>query len=185
MRLLHPLASPSAQPTPFPAPRVLDSRRCLAYLTIEHDGPIPHEFRRPMGNRIFGCDDCLAVCPWNRFAEASRDVRMALRPDLAAPPLADLARLDEAAFRARFAGTPVRRTGRDRAGPQRAPTRSAIRGEPALAARARRLLDDPAPIVRGAAGLWAWSRLVGPGGRARRGRAPPGPGARTRTSPPR
>ncbi len=144
----------------FPAPRVLDSRRCLAYLTIEHDGPIPHEFRRPMGNRIFGCDDCLAVCPWNRFAEASRDVRMALRPDLAAPPLADLARLDEAAFRARFAGTPVRRTGRDRV------VRNVLyaignSGEPALAAEARRLLDDPAPIVRGAA-VWAWSRLSDP-----------------------
>ena len=144
----------------FPSPRVLDARRCIAYLTIEHAGPIPHAFRRPMGNRVFGCDDCLAVCPWNRFAEASRDARMALRPDLAAPPLAELARLDEAGFRQRFAGTPVKRTGRDRL------VRNTVysignSGDAGLAGEARRLLDDPSPLVRGAA-VWATARLGGP-----------------------
>ena len=98
----------------FPAPYVLDARRCISYLTIEHKGPIAPELRPLMGNRIFGCDDCLAVCPWNKFAQAGREARLAQRDDLAAPPLAELARLDEAAFRARFAGTPIKRTGRDR-----------------------------------------------------------------------
>lgn len=83
----------------FPAPYRLDARRCIAYLTIEHKGPIPGEFREAIGNRVFGCDDCLAVCPWNKFAEAARDARMAFRDDLSAPPLRELARLDDAAFR--------------------------------------------------------------------------------------
>ncbi len=98
----------------FPAPYQLDARRCLAYLTIEHKGQIPIEFREALGNRVFGCDDCLAVCPWNKFAQEAHEARMALRGDLRLAPLAQLAALDEAQFRARFAGTPVKRTGRDR-----------------------------------------------------------------------
>ena len=95
-------ASTSARPNAFPAPYQLDARRCISYLTIEHDGPIPREFRKAMGNRIYGCDDCLAVCPWNKFAQATREAKLAPRDDLAAPPLAELAALDDAAFRARF-----------------------------------------------------------------------------------
>ncbi len=144
----------------FPAPYRLDARRCIAYLTIEHAGHVPAGLRPAIGNRVFGCDDCLAVCPWNKFAAASRDARMAFRDDLAAPPLADLARLDDAAFRARFAGTPVKRTGRDRF------TRNVLlaignSGDATLADDAVRLLDDPAAIVRGAA-IWAASRLLPP-----------------------
>lgn len=162
----------------FPAPYRLDARRCIAYLTIEHEGHIPAEFRPAIGNRVFGCDDCLAVCPWNKFAETARDTRMAFRDDLAARPLADLARLDDAAFRALFAGTPVKRTGRDRV------VRNVLvaignSGDPALAAEAERLLDDASPLVRAMA-VWAVGRLRGPDrvaalGRARRGReADPG-----------
>ena len=137
----------------FPAPFQLDARRCVAYLTIEHPGPIPPALRPGIGNRVFGCDDCLAVCPWNKFAEAARDQKMAARADLAAPPLAELARLDEAGFRARFAGTPIKRTGRDRF------IRNVLvaignSGDPLLAAEAERLVADPAAIVRGAA-VWA------------------------------
>ena len=99
----------------FPAPYQLDARRCIAYLTIEHKGHIPAEFRAPIGNRVFGCDDCLAVCPWNKFAEAARQTKLqALRRARDSPPLAELLALDDAAFRKRFAGTPVKRTGRDR-----------------------------------------------------------------------
>lgn len=142
----------------FPAPYRLDARRCIAYLTIEYAGHIPAALRPAIGNRIFGCDDCLAVCPWNRFAAASRDARMAFRDDLAAPPLSDLAHLDDAAFRARFAGTPVKRTGRDRF------TRNVLlaignSGDATLAPDAVRLLDDPAALVRAAA-IWAASRLL-------------------------
>nr|WP_245238862.1 tRNA epoxyqueuosine(34) reductase QueG [Methylobacterium platani] len=148
----------------LPAPYRLDARRCLAYLTIEHEGPIPEEFRAPMGNRVFGCDDCLAVCPWNKFAQAAREARLSARADLAAPALAELARLDDAGFRARFAGTPVKRTGRDRF------LRNVLiaignSGDAALAGEALRLLDDPAPLVRGMA-VWALARL---------GRLPPAP----------
>ena len=142
----------------FPAPYVLDARRCIAYLTIEHAGTIPAEFRAAIGNRVFGCDDCLAVCPWNKFAEASRDQRLALKPELDAPDLATLAALDDAAFRAMFAGTPVKRTGRDRV------MRNVLiaignSGRPDLAAAAVALLGDPAPIVRAMA-VWAAGRLV-------------------------
>lgn len=144
----------------FPTPYTLDSRRCIAYLTIEHHGPIPTEFREPIGNRIFGCDDCLAVCPWNRFATASRDAKLAMRAELAAPKLADLAMLDDATFRQFFAATPVKRTGRDRF------VRNVLiaignSGDVALVEKAQALLDDPAPIVRGAA-VWALSRLLSP-----------------------
>ncbi len=105
----------SACPTAaFPAPYRLDATRCIAYLTIEHAGPIPHALRPLIGNRIYGCDDCLAVCPWNRFAQATRHARLAGRADLAAPALAELAQLDDAGFRRRFAGSPIRRIGRNR-----------------------------------------------------------------------
>ena len=144
----------------FPAPYRLDARRCIAYLTIEHAGHIAPEFREAIGNRVFGCDDCLAVCPWNRFAATARDAKLAAREDLTAPPLRDLARLDDAAFRARFAGTPVKRTGRDRV------VRNVLiaignSGDPALAEEAERLLDDPSPVVRAMA-VWALGRLCGP-----------------------
>jgi epoxyqueuosine reductase len=98
----------------FPAPYSLDARRCISYLTIEHKGPIPEEFRAAMGNRIYGCDDCLAVCPWNRFAAASHEMAFAPRAELTAPALADLLQLDDAGFREVFAGSPIKRIGRDR-----------------------------------------------------------------------
>lgn len=144
----------------FPAPYQLDSRRCISYLTIEHKGPIPHDLRTGMGNRIFGCDDCLAVCPWNKFAQAGREERLRQREEFDAPPLADLARLDDAAFRQRFAGTPVKRTGRDRF-LRNVGIAIGNSGDPALGAEAVRLLDDPSPLVRGAA-VWAAARLMDP-----------------------
>ena len=98
----------------FPQPYRLDARRCISYLTIEHKGPIPREFRAAMGNRIYGCDDCLAVCPWNKFAVQGREAKLAARDILRAPALAELARLDDAQFRALFAKTAIKRTGRDR-----------------------------------------------------------------------
>jgi len=98
----------------FPAPYQLDARRCISYLTIEHKGPIPIEFRKAMGNRIYGCDDCLAVCPWNKFAAEASEAKLIAREDLKNPPLVDLLALDDAAFRALFAGSPVKRIGRDR-----------------------------------------------------------------------
>jgi epoxyqueuosine reductase len=142
----------------FPAPYRLDARRCISYLTIEHKGPIPRELRPLMGNRIYGCDDCLAVCPWNKFAQQGRDARLAARAALRAPRLADLARLDDAGFRALFAKSPVKRTGRDRF------VRNVLiaignSGDPALAGPAQEQLDDASPLVRGAA-VWALSRLL-------------------------
>src|SRR5438105_15333052 len=141
----------------FPAPYRLDARRCISYLTIEHKGPIPRELRAAMGNRIYGCDDCLAVCPWNKFAQAGREAKLAAREVLRAPKLAELARLDDAAFRRLFAKSPVKRTGRDRF------VRNVLiaignSGAMTLAAEAERLLDDPSPLVRGAA-VWALGRL--------------------------
>jgi epoxyqueuosine reductase len=141
----------------FPAPYRLDARRCISYLTIEHKGPIPRALRAAMGNRIYGCDDCLAVCPWNKFAQAGREAKLAARATLQAPRLADLARLDDAAFRALFAKSPVKRTGRDRF------VRNVLiaignSGSPALAAEAERMLADASPLVRGAA-VWALGRL--------------------------
>jgi epoxyqueuosine reductase len=141
----------------FPAPYRLDARRCISYLTIEHKGPIPPELRPLMGNRIFGCDDCLAVCPWNKYAQAGREAKLAAREALTAPRLADLAGLDEAAFRALFAKSPVRRAGRDRF------VRNVLvaignSADPGLAGAAERLLSDPAALVRGAA-IWALGRL--------------------------
>lgn len=98
----------------FPAPYQLDARRCISYLTIEHKGPVEEALRPALGNRIYGCDDCLAVCPWNKFATAARDQRYAARGDLDGPPLAELASLDDAGFRAKFSGSPIKRSGRDR-----------------------------------------------------------------------
>jgi epoxyqueuosine reductase len=142
----------------FPAPFQLDARRCISYLTIEHAGPVDRELRPLMGNRIYGCDDCLAVCPWNRFAQAGHETKLAARDDLAAPRLAELARLDDAGFRALFSGSPVKRIGRDRF------IRNVLyaignSGIADLAEEAERLLGDPAPVVRGAA-VWALSRLL-------------------------
>jgi epoxyqueuosine reductase len=142
----------------FPAPYQLDARRCLAYLTIEHKGQIPREFREGLGNRIFGCDDCLAVCPWNKFAQNSREARMALRSELRLAPLSELAALDDAAFRARFAGTPVKRTGRERFVRNVACAIGNSRDD-SLAPAAERLLGDSSPLVRGMA-VWALRRLL-------------------------
>ncbi|HXM31790.1 MAG TPA: tRNA epoxyqueuosine(34) reductase QueG [Xanthobacteraceae bacterium] len=144
----------------FPAPYKLDARRCISYLTIEHKGAIPRELRAKMGNRIYGCDDCLAVCPWNKFAQAGHEMRLAARAENRAPPLAELARLDDAAFRERFAKSPVKRTGRERF------VRNVMiaignSGDPSLAPSAEERLDDPSPLVRGAA-VWALSRLLEP-----------------------
>jgi epoxyqueuosine reductase len=144
----------------FPAPYKLDARRCISYLTIENKGPIPHEFRKAIGNRIYGCDDCLAACPWNKFAQAGRETKLAARDALRAPDLAELVRLDDAAFRALFTKSPVKRIGRDRF------IRNVLiaignADDPALADEARRLLNDESPLVRGAA-VWALSQLMAP-----------------------
>jgi epoxyqueuosine reductase len=141
----------------FPAPYRLDARRCISYLTIEHKGPIPLELRAAIGNRIYGCDDCLAVCPWNKFAQAGHEAKLEARDALLAPRLADLAALDDAAFRKMFAKSPVKRSGRDRF------VRNVLvaignSGDAALAPSAERLLDDSSPLVRGAA-VWALGRL--------------------------
>ncbi len=142
----------------FPAPYRLDARRCISYLTIEHKGPIPHEFRRAIGNRIYGCDDCLAACPWNKFAQAGREAKLAARDALRAPPLAELAQLNDASFRELFTKSPVKRIGRDRF------LRNVLiaignSGEASLAREARRVADDANPLVRGAA-VWALSQLL-------------------------
>jgi epoxyqueuosine reductase len=142
----------------FPAPYVLDARRCISYLTIEHSGPIPETFRPAMGNRIYGCDDCLAVCPWNKFARAASE--MALHPKgEVAPPLAQLAALDDAAFRARFAGTPVKRIGRARF-LRNVAIAIGNSGDAALRPAAQRLAADPDPVLAEAA-RWALARLPG------------------------
>jgi len=144
----------------FPAPYRLDPRRCVSYLTIEHPGPIPEELRPRLGNRIYGCDDCLAVCPWNRFATPTTVPGLIAREDLIAPALADLAELDDAAFRARFSGSPVKRIGRNRF------VRNVLNavgnsGDPALRPVALRLRDDEDPVVADSA-RWAAGRLGGP-----------------------
>jgi epoxyqueuosine reductase len=166
----------------FPAPYRLDARRCISYLTIEHKGPIARNLRPLIGNRIYGCDDCLAVCPWNKFAVVGREAKLAARAELTAPSLAELSRLDDAGFRALFRKSPVKRIGRDRflrnvliaignaadAGEGESgaafatPSATAPSAElGALAVEAERLLADPSPLVRGAA-VWALSRLLPP-----------------------
>ena len=142
----------------FPAPFQLDARRCLAYLTVEHKGPIPLEFRAPMGNRIYGCDDCLAVCPWNKFASVSREARLRARPELERPALADLVQLDDAGFRTLFAGSPIKRIGLARF------LRNVLiaignSDDRALIPLVEARLDADDPVVRGAA-IWALRRLA-------------------------
>jgi epoxyqueuosine reductase len=144
----------------FPAPYKLDARRCISYLTIENKGPIPHEFRKAIGNRIYGCDDCLAVCPWNKFAQAGREAKLTARDNLRAPALSELARLDDTAFRARFTKSPVKRIGRDRF------IRNVLiaignSNDRAMAVEAKHLLADESPLVRGAA-VWALAQLMAP-----------------------
>jgi epoxyqueuosine reductase len=146
----------------FPAPFQLDARRCISYLTIEHKGPVDPELRPLMGNRIYGCDDCLAICPWNKFARTASEARFAARPDLVAPDLAELAALDDTAFRARFSGSPIKRIGRDRF------VRNVLyaignSGSARLAPAVRALLCDPDPTVAEAA-QWALARLSGASG---------------------
>ncbi|MET0722017.1 MAG: tRNA epoxyqueuosine(34) reductase QueG, partial [Tardiphaga sp.] len=142
----------------FPAPYQLDARRCISYLTIENKGPIPREFRKAMGNRIYGCDDCLAACPWNKFAQEGREIKLAARDELRAPSLAELSRLDDTQFRALFTKSPVKRIGRDRF------IRNVLiaignSGDASLAIEAQRLLSDDNAMVRGAA-VWALSQLM-------------------------
>jgi epoxyqueuosine reductase len=141
----------------FPAPYQLDARRCISYLTIEHKGSIPRELRPLMGNRIYGCDDCLAVCPWNKFAQAGREMKLQAREALHAPQLVELARLDDSGFRALFAKSAVKRIGRNRF------LRNVLIAignaeDASLAGEAERLLGDASPLVRGAA-VWALGRL--------------------------
>jgi epoxyqueuosine reductase len=143
----------------FPAPYKLDARRCISYLTIENKGPIPQEFRKAIGNRIYGCDDCLAACPWNKFAQEGRETKLAARAELRAPELAELVRLDDNAFRALFSKSPVKRIGRDRF------VRNVLIAvgnsqDVELAQAAEPLLCDASPLVRGAA-VWALSQLLG------------------------
>jgi epoxyqueuosine reductase len=142
----------------FPAPYKLDARRCISYLTIEHKGPIPREFRKAIGNRIYGCDDCLAVCPWNKFAQVGSEIKLAARDALRAPDLAHLVRLDDAGFRALFAKSPVKRIGRDRF------VRNVLiaignSNDATLTPEAERQLADQNPLVRGAA-VWALAQLM-------------------------
>jgi epoxyqueuosine reductase len=144
----------------FPAPYQLDARRCISYLTIEHKGHIAREFREPIGNRIYGCDDCLAVCPWNKFAETSRHAQFHARAELDGVLLRDLARLDDAEFRGLFRGSPIKRIGRERF------VRNVLvaignSGQPSLAPEAERLLEDRSPLVRAMA-VWALWRLLAP-----------------------
>lgn len=141
----------------FPAPYQLDARACISYLTIEHAGPVPHRYRAALGNRIYGCDDCLAVCPWNKFAKAGQEAKLQARQVLRGASLAELAVLDDAGFRALFSKSPIKRIGRDRF------VRNVLyaignSGDPALAASAATLLDDPSEVVRDAA-RWAVERL--------------------------
>jgi epoxyqueuosine reductase len=144
----------------FPAPYKLDARRCVSYLTIEHKGHIDRTLREGIGHRIYGCDDCLAVCPWNKFAAPARNADFLPRLELTAPRLTDFAALDDAGFRRVFAGSPIKRIGRDRF------VRNVLiaignSGEPALAPAAERLLGDASPLVRAMA-VWALSRLLDP-----------------------
>jgi epoxyqueuosine reductase len=142
----------------FPAPYQLDARRCISYLTIEHEGPIPQEFRKAIGNRVYGCDDCLAVCPWNKYAQVTREAKLKAAAEGNAPRLVDLAALDDAAFRRRFSASPIKRIGRDRF------VRNVLvaignSSEPTLAFAAEARLADASPLVRGAA-VWALSELL-------------------------
>ncbi len=142
----------------FPKPYVLDARRCISYLTIEHKGPIPVEFRSAIGNRIYGCDDCLAVCPWNKFATRAHETGLHARDALKSPPLSGLVSLDDAAFRGLFSGSPIKRVGRDRF------VRNVLiaignSADPAMVTFVRPRLTDTTAVVRGAA-VWAMAQLM-------------------------
>jgi epoxyqueuosine reductase len=141
----------------FPAPRQLDARRCISYLTIEHKGDIPEEFRKAIGNRIYGCDDCLAVCPWNKFAEAASEIKLKARDDLIAPKLSELLQLDDQAFRKLFSGSPVKRIGRDRF-IRNCLIAAGNSGDVALISKVRPLLNDASPLVQAMA-IWALEQL--------------------------
>ena len=142
----------------FPAPYRVDARRCISYLTIEHKGPIPHEFRTAIGNHIYGCDDCLSVCPWNKFAKSAAANKAFLpRAELVAPRIADLLTLDDSAFRILFAGSPVKRTGRDRF-VRNVLIAAGNSGDVSLVPAVVALLSDDAPVIRGAA-VWALGQL--------------------------
>lgn len=142
----------------FPSPYRIDAGRCISYLTIENKGPIPHEFRKAMGNRIYGCDDCLSVCPWNKFAQATSEMKLKARDDLKAPKLADFLALDDPAFRTLFSGSPVKRIGRDRF-LRNVLIATGNSEDQTLVPQVESLLEDPAPLVRGAA-VWALKQLV-------------------------
>jgi epoxyqueuosine reductase len=144
----------------FDGPGRLDARRCVSYLTIEHKGPIPEALRSGIGNRIYGCDDCLAVCPWNKFAQAAADIAFAPRAELLAPPLADLLQLDDAGFRQVFSGSPVKRIGRNRL-VRNAAVAAGNSGDVALVPTLKTLIADPDPVVAEAAG-WALQRMANP-----------------------
>jgi len=144
----------------FPRPYELDARRCISYLTIEHKGPIPHEFREAIGNRVYGCDDCLAVCPWNKFAVLASEAKLQARDDLLAPRLADLLTLDDAGFRRLFAGSPIKRIGRDRF-LRNVLIAAGNSGGAALVPLVEARLEDASALVRGAA-VWAYRRLATP-----------------------
>lgn len=151
----------------FPTPYTLDARRCISYLTIEHKGPIPREFRAAMGNRIYGCDDCIAVCPWNKFAETAQEAAFIAREDLTLPKLSELAALGDRSFRAMFSGSPIKRTGRERFVRNVLIALGNSKDDGALET-VKPLLDDASPLVRGAA-VWAYLRLGGtPGDRPAR-----------------
>ncbi|NKL33932.1 tRNA epoxyqueuosine(34) reductase QueG [Rhizobium leguminosarum bv. viciae] len=142
----------------FPAPYQIDARRCISYLTIEHKGPIDADLRVLIGNRIYGCDDCLAACPWNKFASSGSEMKLKAREDLKEPSIAFLLTLDEAAFRAFFSGSPVKRIGRDRF-VRNVLIAAGNSGEKGLIGQCRMLSGDPSPVVRGMA-VWALSRLM-------------------------
>ncbi|MBY5707082.1 tRNA epoxyqueuosine(34) reductase QueG [Rhizobium leguminosarum] len=142
----------------FPAPYQIDARRCISYLTIEHKGPIDADLRALIGNRIYGCDDCLAACPWNKFASSASEMKLKAREDLKEPSIAFLLTLDDAAFRAFFSGSPVKRIGRDRF-VRNVLIAAGNSGDKALIWPCRGLSEDPSPVVRGMA-VWALSRLM-------------------------
>lgn len=143
----------------FPSPHKLDARRCISYLTIEHHGTIPREFRAAMGNRIYGCDDCLAICPWNKFAEAAQEAKLVARDALRSPALCELAGLDDPAFRELFRKSPVKRIGRDRF-VRNVMVAIGNSNDPGLLEAVEPRLDDPAPVVQAMA-VWAWRQLGG------------------------
>jgi len=145
----------------FPAPYQIDARRCISYLTIENKGPVPLEFRSAIGNRVYGCDDCLAACPWNKYAQAANEAKLIARDDLRAPPLSDFLAMDDAAFRSFFSGSPVKRIGRDRF-MRNVLIAAGNSGDAGLVPACEALLTDASPLVRGAA-IWALSQLTQPG----------------------